>query len=89
MRAGAEVEAAKPVPLRVVAHHVAVIEIEAGARRHRGQPVELFHRQRHRLLADHRLAGFQRGDAHRHVKMVGKRVVDGVDIGVGQHRLIG
>ena len=89
MRAGAEVEAAKPVPLRVVAHHIAVIEIESGARRHRGQPVELFHRQRHRLLADHRLAGFQRGDAHRHVQMVGKRVVDGVDIGVGQHLLIG
>ena len=84
-----DVQSTEPLPLRVIAHHVAVIDIQAGARRRRGQRVKLRHRQRHRFLADHRLAGLQRGDGHRHVKMVRQRVIDGIDIRVGQNILIG
>ena len=44
---------------------------------------------RHRLLAEHVLAGLQRADRQRFVVAVGQRVVDGVDVVVGEEFVVG
>ena len=42
-----------------------------------------------RLLAQHVLAGLERADRPLDVQPVGQRDVDGVDVGVGEQRLVG
>ena len=39
---------------------------------------------RDRLFAQHMLAGARRGQRHRHMQMIGQRVVDGLDLGIGK-----
>ena len=44
--------------------------------------------QRDRLLAEHVLAGLHGADAPGHVQVVGQRVVDRLDVGIGQQGLV-
>ncbi len=76
----AHIDVPDPVPLRVVADHIAIIEIAPGAGRRRLDSVQFLQRQRQRLFTQNRLASLEGTDRHRHVKMVWQRVVDGIDI---------
>ena len=71
---------------------VAVVERlhhdEAGARRDRGDGFGFLRVRGERLLAQHVLAGFECGDRPLRVQAVRERVVDRVDIGVGDQRLV-
>ena len=62
---------------------------EAGARRDRGDGFGLLGVRGERLLAQHVLAGFERGDRPLRVQPVGQRVVDRVDVGIGDERGVG
>ena len=48
-----------------------------------------FGRDGNRLLAQHVLAGLRCSERERHMEMIGQRIVDGLDLGVGQHLFIG
>ena len=81
-------ELARRQPLRVRAHHEGFLDVDAGtvARRQQRPRVGQVHAER--LLAQHVLAGLGGLDRPGHVEMVGQGVVDRVDLGVGQERLV-
>ena len=62
---------------------------EAGARRDRGDVFGLLRVRGERLLAQHVLAGLERGDRPLRVQPVRERVVDRVDVGIGDERRVG
>ena len=62
---------------------------EAGARRDRGHRFGFLGVRGERLLAQHVLARFERGDRPLGVQPVGQRVVDRVDVGIGEQRGVG
>ena len=60
----------------------------AMSRGHAGQLLGLGDRERNRLLAKHVLPGLERTDRPLHVEMVRQRIVDRVDVRVGEQILI-
>ncbi len=76
----------RPHPLRVVTDHEGLGDHHAG--RHTPQLLGFGGIEGDRLLAEHMLAGFQRLDRPGHMQVVGQRVVDRLDGGVGQQRLV-
>ncbi len=52
------------------------------------QRLHLFDAKAERLLAEHMLAGFQRGGRRRHVERVRGRDDDRVQRGIGEHRVV-
>src|SRR4051812_47924857 len=75
--------------LRVEAPHERLHQHAAGALGRVERRLDLRRAARQRLLAQHVLAGLERPDRPRHVQRVGQRVVDGIDLRVGQQRLVG
>ncbi len=75
------------VPLRMPAHHEGFVEHDVlGSWR---ELLGLLGIERDGLFAQHVLAGLRRGrERHRDVQVVGQRVVDGVDIGVGEQLFV-
>jgi hypothetical protein len=73
--------------LRVKAHHEGFHDMPLPG--HPAQPFRIRRIHADRLLAQHMLAGVHRRDSPLDMQVVGKRVVDGVDIGIGQKLLIG
>ena len=59
---------------------------EAGARRNGGNLLGFVRVRGERLLAQHVLACLERGDRPLRVEPVGQRVVDRVDLGIGEER---
>ena len=79
---------ARPQPLRVGADHERFLDSHAGAVAHRDQLRALGGVEPDRLLAQHVLAGLGGLDRPGHVQVVGQRIVDRVDLGVGQELLV-
>ena len=77
-----------PLPLRVVQHDVGLLNLQAGLVANGDQAGSLGRVERDRLLAQHVLAGARRLHRPRDVKMVGQRVVDHVDRGIGEQGLV-
>ena len=75
-------------PLRVVADHEGFADELAGLALHRDQRLGLAGVQRDRLLAQHVLAGARGARGPLDVHVVGQRVVDDVDLGIGQQLLV-
>jgi hypothetical protein len=72
----------------VTAHHEGLGDQLARAVARRYQLLGLLGVERDRLLAQHMLAGLGRLDRPRHVQVVGQRVVDRLDLAVGQQLFI-
>jgi hypothetical protein len=70
----------------MVAHHEGFDDVHPIGKW--AQHVEIGGLQRKRLFAQHVLAGLRCGQTHRHVQMVGQRVVDGLDLRIGQQRFV-
>ena len=77
-----------PHPLRVGVHHERFADGHPGAVAGGHQLARVGHVHADRLFAQHVLAGFGRANGPRHVQMVGQRIVDGVDFGIGQQLLV-
>ena len=78
----------RPLPLRMVAHHKRLGNQLAAALTRSHELPALLGVQRHRLLAQHVLAGFERAHAPGNMQVVGQRDVDRLDVRVGQQRLV-
>ena len=78
----------QPQPLRMAAHHEGLADLHAGARAHRQQRLRLGDGQADRLLAQHVLARLRGLDRPRHMQVVGQRIVDGVDVRVGEQLFV-
>ena len=74
-------------PLRMEAHHEGFAQMHL--RRIGPQHLELARSHRHRLLAQHMLAGLRRGERQRNVEVIRQRVVDRFDRRVGEERVVG
>jgi hypothetical protein len=79
---------ARAQPARVGAHHGRLLHEPAAALARLYELAGLA-ASRDGLLAQHVLAGFQRADRPRHVQVVGQRIVDGIDLGIGQQLFVG
>ena len=77
-----------PLPLRMMDHDVGLLDLQAGLVADGDQGSGLRRVERDRLLAEHVLAGPRRFLGPRDVEVVGQRVVNHVDRGIGQHRLV-
>ena len=77
----------RPQPLRVIAHHESFGDEDAVG--HGAQPLGILRVEAHRLFAEHVLAGLRGGQRQVDMQMVRQRIVDRVDLGVGQHLLVG
>ena len=75
-------------PLRVVDGHIGFGNQMARGLARGDQAVEIFLRHGDRLFAEHRLPGLGRLDRPMHMKRIGQRHIDRVDIGIGQQVLI-
>ena len=75
-------------PGRVEAVHERLHQVDAGGLAGGDHPLGVGRGHRQRLLAQDVLAGTGRGDRPLGVEVVGQRDVDGVDLGVGQERLV-
>ena len=64
--------------------HEGFADLDSGAGANGKQGFSFRHGQAEGLLAQNVLAGFSRLDGPGNVKMIRKRIVDGVDIGVGE-----
>ncbi len=73
---------------RLMAIHEALFHDHAGRRGGGGNAIDVMRIERERLLAQHVLAGGDRGQRPRHVLGVGQRNVDGVDRGIVEQRLV-
>ena len=80
---------AQAQPLRMAAHHEGLADLDAGAGAHRQQRLRFRGGQADRLLAEHMLARLGGLDGPGNMEMVGQRIVDGVDVGVGQQLFVG
>ncbi len=76
-------------PLRVMAHHESLGDEPSGLVARGDQHPRLFRVERDRLLAEHVLARLQRLDRPGHVQLVRQRIVDRLDLGVREQRLVG
>jgi hypothetical protein len=72
----------------VVAIHERLGRHLAGAPARLGDPIDILHRERQRLLAQHVFAGLERAHRPLDVQMIRQRNVDDVDVGVGEQRLV-
>ncbi len=79
---------ARAEPLRMVPDHEGFRGVPAGARRSGGDRLGLRGIEADRLLAEHVLAGLQRTDGPRRMKMIGQGNVDRIDRRVGDQRLV-
>ena len=71
-------------PLRADPGHERFLNVDAGAVPHREQRFRFGCIHRDRLLAEHVLASFGGPNRPRDVKMIGQRVVDRLDVGIGE-----
>jgi hypothetical protein len=86
---GAAVEQlARASNLRVVAPHEGLGQHAAFALGDVEDAIDVLGVAGERLLAQHVLAGLERAERPLHVQRVGQRVVDRVDVGIGQQRLV-
>ena len=82
-------ELAEAEPLRVRADHEGLADLDAGAVADGEQGAGFGGGHGEGLLAEDVLAGFGGLDRPLNVQVVGERVVDGVDVGVGEERFVG
>ena len=89
-RVGEEIahDLARAQPLRMEAYHERLGDQSPGPLARGDELARLRCRQRDRLFAQHVLARLHRLDGPRHMQVVGQRVVDGLDLGIGQHFLV-
>ena len=80
---------AQAQPLRSAADHEGFADLDAGAGAHFEQRFGFGHGHAERLFAEHVLAGFGGLDCPGNVQLIGQRIVDGVDVGVGEQLLVG
>jgi hypothetical protein len=71
------------------AHHESLAHLHAGAGLRFEQHAGFGGVERQRFLAEHVLAGLGRAHRPGHVQMIGQRVVDSFDFGIGQQFLVG
>ena len=71
------------------AHHERFRDEPARTIARRDERLGLFRVERDRLLAQHVLARLERADRPRHMQLVGQRIVDRLDLGVGQQVFVG
>jgi len=79
---------ANPQPLWVAADHESLADFDAGSCTEREQRFRLGDSQAKRLLAEHVFPGFCGFDRPRYVELVGKRIVDRVDLGIVEKLLV-
>ena len=77
-----------PQPLRMVLHHEALADLNAGAVAHRHELERFLQVQADRFFAEHMLACLGGARGPRQVHVIGQRIVDGVDFRIGQHLLV-
>ena len=75
-------------PLRRAADHEGFADFDAGAGAHVEQRFGLGHGHAQGLFAEHVLAGFGCLRGPRDVELIGQRIVDGVDVWIGEQFLI-
>ena len=80
---------AQAQPLRRAADHEGFADFDAGARADVEQRFGLGDSHAERLFAEHVLAGFGGLGGPGDVKLIGQRIVDRVDVGVGEQFLVG
>jgi len=81
-------EIAHGEPLRMVAHHERLADEHTGTLAHLEKLPRLVGRERDRLLAEHVLPRFRGADRPRHVQVIRERIVDGLDVGIGEELLV-
>jgi hypothetical protein len=74
----------KTQPLRITANHKGLADLHSCAGADSSQGFRLGNGEAERLLAENVFAGLRGLDGPWHVQLVGKGIVDGVDIGIGQ-----
>ena len=82
-------ELAKAHPLGMAVDHEGFADFYAGRGAHGQQRFRFSDGEAERFFAEHMLAGLGGADGPGNVKLVGQRVVDGVDVWVGEQLLIG
>ena len=75
-------------PLLRAANHEGLADFYAGAFAHAEQRFGFGHGHAERLFAEHMLAGLGGLHGQRHVQLIGQRIVDGVDVGIGEQFFI-
>ena len=80
---------AETKPLRIAADHEGFADLDSGARANGEQSLCLRDGEAERLLAENMLARLGGLDRPGNVQMIGKRIVDGVDVGVGKKLFVG
>ncbi len=68
----------------MAAHHESLADHYAGAVADGDQLLHIRRIHAHRLLAQHVLARLGRARRPRHVQVIGQRIVNGIDVGIGQ-----
>src|SRR5208283_2832176 len=76
-------------PLRKTPDHKGFADLDSGTVADGEQRLSFRDREAERLLAKHMLAGFRGLGSPRDVKLIGQRIVDRVDIRVGEKFLVG
>ena len=79
---------AQAQPLRRAANHEGFADFHAGAFAHAEQRFGFGHGHAERFFAEHVLAGLGGLHRPRNVQLIGQRIVDGVDVGIGEQLLI-
>ena len=72
----------------MAADHEGLADLDSGAGADREQGLRLGDGEADGLFAEHMLAGFCGLDGPGNMEMVGERIVDGVDVGVGEQLLV-
>ena len=80
---------AEAQPLGMAADHEGFADLDSGAGADGEQRFGLRDGEAERLLAENMLAGLGGFDGPGDMKLIGKRIVDGVDVGVGEKFFVG
>ncbi len=75
-------------PLLSAANHEGFADFHAGAVAHVEQSFGFGHGHAERFFAQHMLAGLGGLDGQRHVQLIGQRIVDGIDVGIGEQLFV-